>query len=669
MSSSPHSRPIKRLLVANRGEIAVRILHAARELPSPIETFALYTTDDRSHCDLGRPRHTLQIPSASFYLDISYLIELAKTHSIDAVHPGYGFLSESAEFAYRMWHEAGSIVIGPGWENLARTGDKLQAKQLAQKCGVPVLEAMSRPTGNLDEARAFARQVGFPVMIKAVDGGGGRGIRLVREEGELENSLQRAIGESPSRSVFVEKAAVDGFHHVEVQIIGDGTGRVRHLWERDCSAQRRFQKVVECAPALVNDRGLVGRVIESALRMATEVCYRSLGTFEFLVSEQAGEFYFLEVNPRLQVEHTITESISGIDLVQTQLLLAQGYTLRELGLGVEVSANHPPPNAFSIQLRLCAEDPSNGFSLSIGKVTAFTVPTGHGIRVDTNVDVSGPGLVVGSNFDNLLAKIIVTAPTWEATVRKVQRVLADSKIDGVKTNIGLLRGIVAHRDFMTGKVDTQWLGLNLETLIQKGERISKSLQASNGPSRSSQQAMSQTVLPASNLLFRKGDAWSITLEPLSEDGLQSDQVAHHLRLSRVLRNEFPHSLAAEIEYTTPTSQGAMPYRMQLETTTTAASALVSSSHRRGDPTNPQHIILPLSGKLMEMLVSEGQDVVENQVLAFIKQMKMELEVRSPRSGRVKWVHVMEDEDEDVAEGMLLVELEASNGNVEVRGRL
>jgi pyruvate carboxylase len=655
--------------IFSRGEIAVRILHAARELPEPVETIALYTSDDRSHCDLGRPQNAIQIPSASSYLDISLLVELAQKHSIDAVHPGYGFLSESADFAHRMWHEAGSLVIGPGWENLARTGDKLQAKHLAQQCGVPVLEAMSQPTTSVAEARAFATQVGFPVMIKAVDGGGGRGIRLVREEHELDNSIQRAIGESPSRTVFVEKAAVDGFHHVEIQIIGDGTGRVRHLWERDCSAQRRFQKVVECAPALVRDRALVGRVIESALRMASEICYRSLGTFEFLVSEQRGEFYFLEVNPRLQVEHTITEAISGIDLVQTQLLLAQGYTLHQLGLGAEVNASHPPPNAFSIQLRLCAEDPSNGFALSIGKVTGFIVPSGHGIRVDTHVNVSGPALVVGSNFDNLLAKIIVTAPTWEASVRKAQRVLADSRIDGVKTNINLLRGIVGHPDFMAGRVDTQWLGLNLDAVLQQGENISETLRELGGPAGPSQQAVSQTGLPASNLLFRKGDAWSITLEPLSKDSQQSDKVAHHLRLSRVLRNEFPSSLTAEIEYTTPTSQGAIPYRMQLETTTTAASALVSSSHRRGNPKNPHHIILPLSGKLIEILVADGEDVAENQVLAFIKQMKMELEVRSPRSGRVKWVYEMEDEEEDVAEGMLLVELEPNNGNVEVRGKL
>ncbi|KAJ5836508.1 hypothetical protein N7447_002534 [Penicillium robsamsonii] len=666
--SSLQSRPIRRLLVANRGEIAVRIFHAARELPEPVETFSLYTSDDQSHCDLGRPQHAIEIPSASSYLDIALLIGIVQKHSIDAVHPGYGFLSESAEFAYRMWHEAGSLVIGPGWENLARTGDKLQAKQLAQQCGVPVLEAMSHPTTNVDEARAFSTKVGFPVMIKAVDGGGGRGIRLIREEHELNNSIQRAIGESPSRTVFVERAAVDGFHHVEIQIIGDGTGQVRHLWERDCSAQRRFQKVVECAPALMRDRTLVGRVIESALKMASAICYRSLGTFEFLVSEQRKEFYFLEVNPRLQVEHTITEAISGIDLVQTQLLVAQGYTLHELGLGA-VTASHPPPNDFSIQLRLCAEEPSNGFSLSIGKVTGFTVPSGHGIRVDTHVNVSGPALVVGSNFDNLLAKIIVTAPTWEASVRKAQRVLADSKIDGVKTNISLLRGIVAHSDFMAGKVDTQWLGLNLDAVLQEGENISKTLQGLGSPAAPSQQAITQSGLPASNLLFRKGDAWSITLEPLSKDSQQLDKVFHHLRLSRVLRNEFPASLAAEIEYTTPTSQGAIPYRMQLEATTTAASALVSSSHRRGDPKNSHHIILPLSGKLIEILVSDGEDVVENQVLAFVKQMKMELEVRSPRSGRVKWVYEMEDEEEDVADGMLLVELEPNHGKMEVRGKL
>jgi pyruvate carboxylase len=529
---------------------------------------------------------------------------------------------------------------------------------------------MSQPTGDVGEARAFARQVGFPVMIKAVDGGGGRGIRLVHEESELDNGIQRAIGESPSRTVFVEKAAVDGFHHVEIQVIGDGTGQVRHLWERDCSVQRRFQKVVECAPALMRDRGLISQVIDCALKMASSIRYLSLGTFEFLVSEQKGEFYFLEVNPRLQVEHTITESISGIDLVQTQLLLAHGKTFNELGLGPDVDSSAPPPaNSFSTQLRLCAEDPGNNFALSIGKITEFNVPSGQGIRVDTHVS-STSSLVVGSNFDNLLAKIIITGSSWGATVRKAQRVLTDTKISGVKTNISLLRGIMAHADFMAGDTDTQWLGTKLEEICQLGEDISRSLRDQQGPASSSPQSLAQGGLPSSNLLFRKGDAWSIRLEPLHNDTSQtSASVAHHMKLSRVLRNDFPTSLSAEIEYTTPESKTAIPYRKQLDATTTAASALVSSSHRRGDPSNPRHITLPLSGKLIEMLVIQGEDVVENQVLAFVKQMKMELEVRSPRAGKVHWVHEMEGDEEDVAEGMLLVELAEPQEQEQLRGKL
>lgn len=653
-----------------RGEIAVRILHAAREVLPPIETFALYTADDRSHCDLGRPHHAIQIASPAAYLDITLLLDLIRKYSIDAIHPGYGFLSESADFAHRMWHEAGVTVIGPGPETLARTGDKLQAKQLAQQCGVPVLNAITQPTSDVRDIRNFANQTGYPVMIKAVDGGGGRGIRLVREDAELDSAVDRAIGESPSRSVFVEKAAVDGFHHVEIQVIGDGTGQVRHLWERDCSVQRRFQKIVECAPALVNNRNLLGKVIGSALRIASEIKYLSLGTFEFLVSEQRSEFYFLEINPRLQVEHTITECITGVDLVQTQLLLAQGLSFHELGFGDEPNAEaNPPSKSFSIQLRLCAEDPRSNFSLSIGKVTDFSVPSGHGVRLDTNVDPTGSSpVIVGADFDNMLAKIIITGASWETTVRKAQRVLADSKISGVKTNIDLLRGIVAHQDFLAGQVDTQWLGANLEPVLALGESVSGSLKNSAGPSAAGAQSVSQQSMPSSNLLFRRGDAWSITLEPLKKDSEQQEKATHHLQLTRVLRNEFPTSMAAEIEYTTPSSQSAIPYRLQLAATNTAASALVSSSHRKGDMNNPRHVVLPLSGKLIEILVSEGEEIAENQVVAFVKQMKMELEVRSSRAGRAAWVYEMEDEEEDVAEGMLLVELE-DKGRVEMKGKL
>jgi pyruvate carboxylase len=262
----PPPRPIKRLLIANRGEIANRVISSARELD--IETFAIYTSDDLSHT-LGAA-HSIQLSSPASYLNIDELIQVAKQHGIDAVHPGYGFLSESEDFSKRMW-DAGVAVVGPGWRILERTGDKLKARLLAEKCGVPVLRALRSPTNSIDELRNFATKVGYPIMIKAVDGGGGRGIRLVREEAQLQSNARRAIEESPSKKVFAEKAAVDGFLHVEVQIIGDGSGNVQHLWERQCSIQRRYQKVVEIAPCLTPKRQFIAKIIESAVLMAQQV--------------------------------------------------------------------------------------------------------------------------------------------------------------------------------------------------------------------------------------------------------------------------------------------------------------------------------------------------------------------------------------------------------------
>ncbi|KAL2812592.1 hypothetical protein BJX63DRAFT_240471 [Aspergillus granulosus] len=645
---------IRRLLVANRGEIAVRILQATRETCPSIETFALYTEDDRSHCDIGRPHRALQITSDG-YLDIDLLARLAQQHDIDAIHPGYGFLSENAEFAKRM-QNAGVTVIGPGWETLSRTGDKLKAKQLAQENDVPVLLTLDA-SADVIRIKKFAHTVGYPIMIKAVDGGGGRGIRLVRRDEELESAVRASTAESPSKTVFVEKAAVDGFHHIEIQVVGDGKD-VQHLWERDCSVQRRFQKVVEIAPSLIRNANqeLVNKVADAAIRIMKAIRYRSLGTVEFLVNEQLGEFYFLEINPRIQVEHTITEAITGVDLVQVQLLIAQGYSLSQVGLGTE-----PHARGYSIQLRLCSEDPRTNFSLSVGKVTEFSVPTGNGVRVDTHIDMAGLNpVVVGAQFDNLLAKIIVTGTaTWEATVLKARRVLADTRISGVRTNLDLLRGILGHEDFLTGRIDTQWLEMHLDQAVRLGGDISKSLQVPAQIPRSS----SAPSIPSSNILFRPGDSWSITLEPLDDQQQtqQQQQQKNHLQLTRVLQNDFPTSISAEVEFTTPASTTA--YRMKLETTNATASALVSS-HRRGDPRNPRHIVLPISGKLIEVLVAPGDVIEKDQVVAFVKQMKMELEIRSPRAGRAEWVYEMEEEEEDVADGILLVELES-----ELRGKL
>ena len=378
----------------------------------------------------------------------------------------------------------------------------------------------------------------------------------------------------------------------------------------------------------------------------------------------------------MQVEHTITECIASVDLVQAQLLLAQGESLSSIGLGTQRDLEAPPgPN--SIQLRLCAEDPSTHFSLSIGKITELHVPTGNGIRVDTSISSISP-VVVGSDFDNMIAKIIVTAPTWNGVVSKAQRVLADTRISGVKTNIDVLRGILASPEFRERKCDTQWLEGNLDAIIERGRRISRSIQPSTAslPASNLSQNLSAT---ASNLLFRKGDAWSIELDQLHEQPTTSKQktLPHLLQISRVLRNEFPTSLSAEIEYTTPATATSpaqtTPYRMTMSATSTSASAL-ASTHKLGDPSNKSHIVLPMSGKLIEMLVEEGDEVEENSVIAFVKQMKMELEVRSPRAGRVRWALELESEDgDDVPEGVLLAKLEpagnASRNPVDVKGKL
>jgi pyruvate carboxylase len=660
----PPQRAISTLLVANRGEIAIRILQAAAELPTPPKTYAIYTDSDSTHVSLGRPTHAVKLPSPAAYMDVDALVKIAKENGIDACHPGYGFLSESAEFSRRMWEEAGCMVVGPGWEVLERTGDKLAAKALAAECKVPVLKAMSEPTGNVAAVRHFVSGVGYPVMIKAVDGGGGRGIRLVKAEEELASAVERCVGESPSRMVFAEQAAVEGFKHIEVQILGDGKGGVKHLWERDCSVQRRYQKIVEVAPAPPNvSRKMVAKVIDAAVKMARNLGYRGLGTWEFLVNPEARQFYFLEINPRLQVEHTISEEATGVDLVKEQLLIAQGLQQENLKLGEWFEAENTPAKA-SIQLRLCAEDPQAGFSLSMGKVSDIKLPSGNGIRVDTHLSRGG---AVGSDFDNLMAKIIVTAATFEEAVVKARRALAETEIVGVKTNLNLLRAIVANGEFAAGLSTTKWLESRMVPLLESGEALGKQIELASGdlPALS---LVSNTAsnMGGSSVMLRKGDAWDVKLQKM-DDKASVEPAAHHLRIEKISRNEFPEALVAEVSFVVPGTQ-PQSYRMALNSTTSSANA-ASSSHRRGDPNNKSHIVLPMSGKLVEILVEEGEDIQENQVIGFVKQMKMELEIRSPRAGRVAWAIELEDEQgDDVAEGVLLAELVPPDA-AQIRSRL
>ncbi|KAI5810577.1 pyruvate carboxylase [Pyronema omphalodes] len=590
---------IKKLLVANRGEIAIRILHAARELG--IETIALHTTNDTSHTHHAHA--SLLLPSPTAFTDIPLIISLAKQHGVDAIHPGYGFLSESPDFSLAC-KDAGIIFIGPSTDILNLCGSKTEARNLAKSCGVPILQGLEEATNDINVAATFSGRIGYPVVIKAVDGGGGRGIRRVLEEGESSDAFKRCVNESPSGRVFVEKAASMMARHVEVQIVGDSYGGLVALGTRECSVQRRFQKVVEfCA---LGDEKLEGMLCSYALKMAQRLGYQSLGTFEFLVDGE--EIWFLEVNPRLQVEHTITEEVFDIDLVQLQLSIAAGGRVPS---GLQ-------KNGCSIQLRVTAEDPSQSFALSLGKISTWVPPHGRGVRVETHLR---PGTVVSAELDSLLAKIIVTASTWEGAVAKARRVLEDTLISGVKTNLPLLLAVVSHPDFIARNISNTWLESKLSDL--SGASRTQLFT----PPHQEDPAAAAPVVSLGAPLLRKGNAWTLSL---SSDSGKTEK--HGITISRLLQNDFPTLLAAEVVHRTEAG-GEKSYKALLKASTADASL---AQRRKGDAGNVEHIIVPFAGEVVEMSVKVGERVKKGQVVVVVRQMKTELEVRAHRDGVVRW---------------------------------
>lgn len=449
---------MKKLLIANRGEIALRVLRAARDLE--IGTVAVYSQDDSSalHRILADEAVALDGAGPAAYIDIEGIVAAAKGSGCDAVHPGYGFLSERADFA-QACADAGILFVGPTVEQLALFGDKGRALALARDGDVPVMPAT--PGGASLEAitEFFDAQGGAGVVIKAVGGGGGRGMRVVRHRDGLPEAYARCRSEAASAfgvdALYAERLVARA-RHIEVQIAGDGE-QVIALGERDCTLQRRFQKLVEIAPSPVLQPHLRDEIIKAALRLARRVNYRSLGTFEFLVEEtEDGEqknFVFIEANPRLQVEHTITEQVTGVDLVALQIGLAAGRTLAELGLN---PASPPLPRGFAIQVRVNAEmtDAQGLARPAHGRLERFDPPTGPDVRVDTHAYA---GYEPSPNFDTLLAKLIVSsaAPKFDAAVRRLQRALAEFRIVGVPTNLDLLRALVQRDDFLTQDIHTR----------------------------------------------------------------------------------------------------------------------------------------------------------------------------------------------------------------------
>ncbi len=455
------SRPLRKLLIANRGEIALRIARSAAEME--IATVMVHSTDDEASLHVRRAQEAFALPGrgARAYLDIDALIEAARASGADAIHPGYGFLSENAEFARRI-EQAGLVFVGPTPEALSLLGDKIAARQRAGELGVPTLAGTSQPTG-LDEAAGFFASLpaGAAMLVKAVAGGGGRGMRVVTSADELAEAWQRCRSEAQAAfgnpDVYVERF-LPAARHLEVQILGDGTGECIHLGERECTLQRRHQKVVEVAPSPTLNPAQRERLLDHALRLARSARYRSLGTFEFLADangREGEELFFIEANPRIQVEHTVTEEVFGLDLVQLQLELARGRSLAQLGLGPDTGA---APRGHAIQLRINMERIAGDGSVkpSSGTLRTWEPATGAGIRID---GAAYAGYQPSASFDSLLAKLIVHSRSadFPVALRKAERALAEFRIEGIATNLHWLRALLARPEVGANTITTRFI--------------------------------------------------------------------------------------------------------------------------------------------------------------------------------------------------------------------
>jgi pyruvate carboxylase len=452
------TRPITKVLAANRGEIAIRILRAANELG--LRTVGIYSQEDRLSLHRFKADEAYQVGAGKgpveAYLDIEGIVEIAREKKVEAIHPGYGFLSENPRLA-RACVDAGITFIGPTPELLELLGDKTAARRLAAAAGVPVLPGTEESVSSSDEAKAIARKIGFPLIVKAAMGGGGRGMRVVLEESQLDAKLAEARGEALAAfgdgSVFLEKY-LPRARHLEVQILADEHGNILHLWERDCSVQRRHQKVVEVAPAANLDPAIRKELCESAVRIAREAKYRNACTVEFLYDVEAGKPYFIEVNPRIQVEHTVTEVVTGIDIVRTQIQVAEGHKLHEPPLSLPQQDKIPLYGA-ALQCRVTTEDPENHFAPDYGKLTTYRSPAGFGIRLDGGSAYSGARLA--PYYDSLLVKVTAWDLTLERACHRMDRALREFRIRGVKTNIPFLENVVNHPRFQNGEVTTAFL--------------------------------------------------------------------------------------------------------------------------------------------------------------------------------------------------------------------
>lgn len=437
---------ISKILVANRGEIALRVMRSAKEMG--IKTVAVYSEADREALHVRFADEAVFIgppPSSESYLRIEKIIAAAKQTGAQAIHPGYGFLSENEDFAQAI-EDAGMIFIGPSAKSIEVMGSKLAAKEAVAKFNVPLVPGTSEPIEDINKAKKIAKEIGYPILIKASAGGGGKGMRVVENEGEFQEQMERAVSEATSAfgdgSVFIEKYVTKP-RHIEFQIFGDKHGNVLHLFERECSIQRRHQKVVEEAPSSVLTPELRKRMGEAAVNVGKSCGYYGAGTVEFILDDNLN-FYFLEMNTRLQVEHPVTEMVTGIDLVKLQIRIAQGEKLPFKQEDLKI-------NGHAVEVRVYAEDPANNFLPDIGTLQTYKRPQGNGIRVDDGFE---QGMEIPFYYDPMIAKLICHAETREMAIEKTIRAINEYEITGLETTLGFCNFVMHHDAFRTGKFDT-----------------------------------------------------------------------------------------------------------------------------------------------------------------------------------------------------------------------
>ncbi len=643
---------ITRLLVANRGEIAVRIARGARE--AGIVPVGIYSEADANAAHVAAMDDAVCIgpgPATQSYLDIERVVAAARELRADGVHPGYGFLSEREAFA-RACVDAGLIFVGPTPESIAQMGDKTEAKHRAREFDVPVVPGYDGEDQTLETLRAEAAKIGLPLLIKASAGGGGRGMRVVTDLAQfaelLESAQREALGSFGDAKVLLERYLTNP-RHIEFQILADEHGTTLQLGERECSIQRRHQKLVEEAPSVALDDDLRARMGAAAIRVAQSVKYTNAGTVEFLLDED-GSFYFLEMNARLQVEHPVTELVHGIDLVRMQLAVACGAKLSE--------ADVPAANGWAIEARINAEDPAREYMPAIGTITRYEPPTGPGVRLDSGVRL---GSEVSVFYDSMLAKLIAYGPTRQSAIERLTRALEEFRIDGVRTNIPLQLQILRDVTFRAGYTTTSFLAehANFLTADPAGDPEEAFLLAAGAIVNDPRSwRVGSMGIPLRLTGEHRSVALTLSRDPQSDAWLVEGDLAGTVRFDvsgdRVVARGDDDARAAgrvtiagsdvEVVYE------ARAYRMRL-----GAPPALGASGSGNARSGKNAIVSPMPGKIVKVAVAPGDAVSERDLLLVLEAMKMEHRIEATRDGVVKSVAV--STGSLVGGGATLVELE------------